>query len=521
MKVTKQKAAKLGLMAAIMVIFGNVVGIGIFFKNVGVFKKNDFNPYGVLFAWIASIILVLFIALSFAEICSGKSKNKATGLGGWAENFCGYRLGRWAKVGYPIVYFMIQTFSCVFFAGEAIINIISSYLGSSGTLDFGNLTTLYIMIAGIGLLAIFTFLNWKASKACSQLGQKLSLFKFLPIFLVVVLGITFGIASTQCGLWTGHQWNVIEQQNKPINLIGIITAIPGILFAFEGYLVIGSISGEIDNAEKNVPLAMIFAIILISIVNVAITVGCITCGTGNVFELMEIVFDKVNNKELWIKIASIVFACFIFICIIGVVNGMSFGGIRALQSACEENLLFKSQQIRNMKPNDPLFAGFVYYIFFMLVLTIGCGIPSIILNTDQIIDGLSEANVTAFYLIYGLVVLGGFINRFTKKVETTKIKGFVIFSLLGAIGAIAIFAFISFYTNGYEAFVKNPSLPSGWGLFQKNTVVLTNRQAAITFWAFILYIFALPFINDLLIRCSKEYKQKQVRLIWQKAQQLN
>ena len=37
MKVTKQNAAKLGLMAAIMVIFGNVVGIGIFFKNKGVF----------------------------------------------------------------------------------------------------------------------------------------------------------------------------------------------------------------------------------------------------------------------------------------------------------------------------------------------------------------------------------------------------------------------------------------------------------------------------------------------------
>ncbi|MBQ6970400.1 amino acid permease [bacterium] len=82
MKVTKQNAAKLGLMAAIMVIFGNVVGIGIFFKNKGVFAKNDSNPYGVLFAWIASAILVLFIALSFVEICSGKSKNKTTGLGG-------------------------------------------------------------------------------------------------------------------------------------------------------------------------------------------------------------------------------------------------------------------------------------------------------------------------------------------------------------------------------------------------------------------------------------------------------
>ncbi|MBQ6970402.1 hypothetical protein IJQ19_02240 [bacterium] len=75
-------------------------------------------------------------------------------------------------------------------------------------------------------------------------------------------------------------------------------SVPGILFAFEGYLVIGSISGEIDNAEKNVPLSMVFAILLISAVNIAITVGCITCGTGNVFELMEIVFNNVGNKDL-------------------------------------------------------------------------------------------------------------------------------------------------------------------------------------------------------------------------------
>ena len=58
MKVSKQKAAKMGLMAAIMTIFGNVVGIGIFFKNNGVFNKNNFNAYGVLLSWFISIILV-------------------------------------------------------------------------------------------------------------------------------------------------------------------------------------------------------------------------------------------------------------------------------------------------------------------------------------------------------------------------------------------------------------------------------------------------------------------------------
>lgn len=518
MKVSKQKAAKMGLVAAIMAIFGNVVGIGIFFKNAGVFKKNDWNPYGVLIAWIVSIVLVFFIALSFAEICSCKTKSKNAGLGGWAENFCGHKFGRWTKISYSIAYFMIQVFSCVFFAGEAIINVISSVNGSSGTIDFGRWTTLYIMLAGVALLILFTFLNWKASKACSKLGQGLSFFKFLPIILVIVLGVVFGLLNGKNGLWAQHQWKEgkIADVSNPMNIMGVIMSIPGILFAFEGYLVIGNISGEIDKPEKNVPLAMILAILLVSCVNIGITIGCITCGTGNVFELMEIVFQNMDNKELWIKIASTVFACFIFICIIGVVNGMSFGGIRALQSACEENLLFKSKAIVNAKPNDPLFAGLIYFTIFMSILTIGCGVPSVILNTDQIIDGLSEANVTAFYLVYGLVVLGGFINRFTKKVEVTKIKGFIIFSFLGAIGAIAVFGFIGGFSYGYQAFAKAANDDASWGLFQNNTFVLKNWQAGITFWAFILYIFCLPFINDLLIRCSKDYKTSKEKLIWQR-----
>ncbi|MBP5256898.1 MAG: amino acid permease [Mycoplasma sp.] len=522
MKVSSKNAAKMGLIAAIIVIFGNVVGIGIFFKNSGIFLKNGYNPWGVLIAWIISSILVFFMALSFAEICSCKTKVKNAGLGGWAESFCGKRFGRWTKIGYPTIYFVILSFACVFFAGEAIVNIYSSCKNSSGSINLGRLTTLFIMLSGLLLFVLFSFLNWKASKFSGKLSQKLSLFKFLPIILVVFLGIIFGILNTSSGLWTQHAWdagaNNFIDKTKPISCKGIIMSIPGILFAFEGYLVIGSISGEIDNAKKNVPLSIIFAIFLISCVNIAITIGCITSGTGNVFELMNTVFAKASNKEKWIQISSTIFSCFIFICIIGVVNGVIFGGIRALQAACDENLLFKSKQIKNVRPNDPLFAGFIYYVIFMSIIILGVGISSIILNTDQIIDGFSEANVTAFYLVYGIIVLGGFINRFTKKVTVNKIKGFHIFSIVGTIGAFSVFGFICLYSYGYQSFFassKNDLAP--WGLFQdsKCSFNLTNLHAGITFWAFIVFIFISPFINDLMIKIFDD-KSNTNKLIWQR-----
>jgi hypothetical protein len=47
-KVSKSTAGKIGLFGAMSVIIGGVIGIGIFFKNNGIFKNNNGNATGVL-----------------------------------------------------------------------------------------------------------------------------------------------------------------------------------------------------------------------------------------------------------------------------------------------------------------------------------------------------------------------------------------------------------------------------------------------------------------------------------------
>jgi hypothetical protein len=48
LQVSKKTAGRIGLFGAISVIVGAVVGIGIFFKNGGIFKNNNGNATGVL-----------------------------------------------------------------------------------------------------------------------------------------------------------------------------------------------------------------------------------------------------------------------------------------------------------------------------------------------------------------------------------------------------------------------------------------------------------------------------------------
>ncbi|MDE7433907.1 MAG: hypothetical protein K2M43_02105 [Mycoplasmoidaceae bacterium] len=46
--VSNKTAASIGLFGAMSIIIGSTVGVGIFFKNGGVFKNNNGNPIGIL-----------------------------------------------------------------------------------------------------------------------------------------------------------------------------------------------------------------------------------------------------------------------------------------------------------------------------------------------------------------------------------------------------------------------------------------------------------------------------------------
>lgn len=49
-QVNTKTAKKIGLFAAISMLIGSIVGVGIFFKNGNIFATNDYNAIGILVA---------------------------------------------------------------------------------------------------------------------------------------------------------------------------------------------------------------------------------------------------------------------------------------------------------------------------------------------------------------------------------------------------------------------------------------------------------------------------------------
>jgi len=504
-KVKQSTANKIGLFSAIMIIFGAIVGVGIFFKNVSVFKANNNNWLGVLLSWVITIVMAMAMAISFAEAGTCKLKNKSDGLGGWASCYCGNQFGRYVKISHSLNYFPVIITAIAVFTGEACLNC----FGTPGSINYGSLSTLYVFLIGLGFLALFIFLNLIAAKAMGKFNDVAGIIKFIPIIAVILLGIIFGVLNANGGLW-----NQPSTKDNQFSITGVIGSIPAILFAFEGYTIIGSISGEMKDSERNVPLSMVIAMVIVSILNLAITIGCITAGTGNVYELMDIVFKDANLA----KIFKIIMSVFLFICILGVLNAMIYSGVRGLQANCINDTLFKGKALANAKANNPVFGGCIYLLMICFFWLLALGIPSAILNVDAIADGSTNTLIIYFYILYAIILLGAFRNRFSKKVTVNKIKIFPVTCVISIICCLFIFGFSGIYQSLVNPIMKPTSVDITWGLFIESETSLCNWQFAIIFWSLFAAMACLPLINDLLIKLF-DHKNKQP-LIWQHSKQL-
>ena len=525
--VSKQTAGKMGLVGAVSVIIASVVGIGIFFKNGGVFRLNNGNCIGVVTAWIISSIIAMFTAFSYIEIASSKkTAGTNAGLGGWAGDFVGYNMGRSVKILMPTWNYGIKCLALAVFAGMAIFNIVfcTQVKGDANYGEwFGDKTMLYCTLVGAGLIILFMFLNYFSNKFGAKFSSISTILKFIPIAIVIAIGIGFGIKNGG-GLWKGTEG--YADYSGEFSITGVLDSLPAIMFAFDGFLIIGNIAAKVDNPRKNVSMSIVVAMIIIIILNLAITIGCITIGTGNPFEIFTLAFGQ---GTLVATIFTYLMAGLIAFSAIACVNAYAMAGVDALQDCIiEESVMFANHFKKIKNGSNINLSSTLYYAAFLIIFGLIVSIPTCLINTDQIWDGLTVVSVVVFFAIYGVVIVGGLTNRRSHRTEVDKSKVFVPSAYIGAIGCFFIAAYSLFYTYLINMFLTNDkgimnamAQFGGWGLsFTPTSVQANNIQgwlAATLFWVIAVLNIVFPFINDLVIMwTNKNYAHA---LMWQREDQ--
>jgi APA family basic amino acid/polyamine antiporter len=271
----------LGLIAAISVIIGNVIGTGVFLK-ARVMTCNVGSPTWVVMAWIAAGLLSLAGALTYAELTAMKPHaagpyvflrdsygRLSSFLFGWMQLFIA-RTGSQASVA---VVFAIA---------------LNDYLGGAlkQTLFATSIVGVPFEITSLQIIAvvvigIFTTLNCLSVSMTGQIatvltGVKVGLVFFVGLgaFLFVTGGsfANFSLAETG-GACEGVADAVRFGSPQYTFLAGFGAAMLGALWGYDGWDNLSFVAGEVKDPNRNVPIAIIGSVLLIIVLYVGVHVA--------------------------------------------------------------------------------------------------------------------------------------------------------------------------------------------------------------------------------------------------------
>ncbi|MBQ7006573.1 MAG: amino acid permease, partial [Oscillospiraceae bacterium] len=258
---------KFGLFTAICMVVGTVIGSGVFFKaqNVLVATGGDM-PLGIL-AWIITGLLMIVCSCQFATMAT--KYEKVSGVVDYAEATCG------KTYGYYLAWFMVNIY---YPAMTGVLAWVSArYFGV--LFGWGAASAEVLAMAGFFLVASYA-LNAFSPKLAGKFQISATIIKMIPIFLMAIVGTIVGFKT---GVLTNNFANVVNEAAGGMG--GLFAAVVATVFAYEGWICVTSINAELNNAKKNLPLALIFGSLIVVATYVLYYIG-VAGGASNAV-LME------------------------------------------------------------------------------------------------------------------------------------------------------------------------------------------------------------------------------------------
>ena len=289
---------------AAAIVIGMVIGSSIFLKPSIVLKSAGTASMSIL-AWVAGGIITLASALTVAELAAAIPKEGGlyTYLSDLYGNVWGFLLG-WVQtiISYPASVaaqaIAFSTYAC-FFIPNLSNNIMEQKL------------------LGIGVLLFILIMNIIATK-CGGVIQTLATFgKLIPIAAIIAVGLISNAAPGFSGIHATTASNV-----------SFGAAILGTLWAYDGWISVTNMAGELKNPAKTLPkvisIGLIFVIAVYVLFNLVIfkvlphDAILATATPGG--DAAEALFGKIGGTFLTIGILVSVF---------GALNGYFFSAPKA------------------------------------------------------------------------------------------------------------------------------------------------------------------------------------------------
>ncbi len=313
-----------------MINAGGIIGSGIFMvpATVALYTASSSLFFMV---WILGGIVSLFGALSVAEL--GAAMPKAGGQYVYLNEaygpVWGYLYG-WSAVA------VINT------ASMAAVGVaFAEYLKFFYTIS--DLAVKEIAIFSIILLTIINIVDVKSG---ARFQNIFTFAKLGAILGVILLGLFLEGGSTQ-------NFSPLFTDRPSLSLIGPLgLAMVAVLWTFDGWIFVTYVAGEVKNPERNIPLSLIFCMVIVVSVYIALnTVLVYVLGFDQMIG-SELVMADAASKFIGGKGAAIV-TIIILISLIGANNGFILTSARINYAMARDNRFFKQAAFIHPKFQSP------------------------------------------------------------------------------------------------------------------------------------------------------------------------
>lgn len=334
---------------ALATVVGTVIGGGVFFK-IGSISHETGTPSLTLFVWILAGIVSIASGLTVSEIAA------ALPVTGGSIKYIEYTYGKvwgflfgWAQM---LVYF------------PANIAALSVVFGQQFAVLFGFPTKYATLIAL--LLALFLMsLNFISTKFSTRMQSAMTILKAIPIALIVIFGL-FNPAKISVNLLplsSGHNVSFWA---------GLSGGLLAALFAYDGWINVTNLAGEVKEPEKNLSRAIIIGLSAITLIYVLVNYAFLTAipfkeiiGNQNTAYLASLkLFGSLGGKLIIIGI---------LISVYGAINGFMLTGMRIPYTLAKDKMLPFSNKIgrTNINTGVPTISALIILTVSLIMIFLG------------------------------------------------------------------------------------------------------------------------------------------------------
>jgi len=306
-----QLTRKYGLLTAICMVVGTVIGSGIFFRNESIIGYTGGRMWIGVAAWLVGGFITLSATYVLGVLAT--RHERVGGLVDYGEALLGERYGYFfgwfmATMFYPsmsgILAWISARFTVVLFGWD----VNSFFSGQTYALALFYLMAIYAI-------------NVLSQRLSGKFQVATTFIKLIPLILMGIVGTVFGLANgtTLDNLRSDYVGNVVANP--------FFAALVATVFAYLGWDSVLAINSEIKNSKRNLPIALVAGLLIIMTVYALYFIGIFSAAP--VYVLSDGAGVRGAFVSVFSEVGGVLLFVFIVISCLGTLNGLSIGGQRA------------------------------------------------------------------------------------------------------------------------------------------------------------------------------------------------